>query len=213
MFKKIKQFIIDNSPAIMALAVIAICAVLVTIGDLLSKADKSKLSAEYAIEMYDLTDTISPEDTLIVSPYLEYKPKKIKYIAVHCTASKEGIFPTQKVWTDFFYKVKYHGKKMGGYNYLVSDKEVFELRPINSNDVLEQDEICWGVANYNSTTVHISYVGGLSKTLKNKDTRTEYQKYAIDSLINMVKTFAPTAKAMGHGNFPKVNKSCPNFKL
>ena len=210
MFKKIKQLLIDYFPAVMVLSIIALSAIVVSVANVVKKP---KLSAEYKLEMYDLTDSISPQDTLIVSPNLEYKPKTIEFIALHCTASKEGIFPTQKTWTDFFYNVKYPGKKMVGYNYLVSDKEVFELRPIDCNSTLEQSEIVWGVSNYNSRTVSIAYVGGLSKAGKNKDTRTDYQKHAIDSLTRKILVYSPKAKVMGHGSFPKVNKSCPNFKV
>lgn len=210
MVPKIKQIIVDNFDVVIILTVLVLTTILININSI---TVKPKIHAESGIEMYDLSDSITPQDTMLVSKTLEFKPKKIKYIAIHCTASKEGRFPTKERWETFFYKEKYPGKNMVGYNYLVSDKEVFELRPINCNNTLEQNEIVWGVANHNSTTVSICYVGGLDNKGKNKDTRLAYQAKALDSLVNMIHGFAPDAIVMGHGSFPKVYKSCPNYKV
>ncbi len=207
---KIKQFIVDNFDVILILIVLVLTTILININSITVKPE---IHAESGIEMYDLSDSITPQDTMLVSKTLEFKPKKIKYIAIHCTASKEGRFPTKERWEIFFYKEKYPGKNMVGYNYLVSENQVFELRPINCNNILEQNEIVWGVSNYNSTTVSIAYVGGLDSKGKNKDTRTPYQKHAMDSLQNMIIGYVPDVVIMGHSSFPGVNKSCPNFKV
>ena len=207
---KIKQFIVDNFDVILILIVLVLTTILININSITVKPE---IHAESGIEMYDLSDSITPQDTMLVSKTLEFKPKKIKHIAWHCTASREGKFPTEATWLNFFYKEKYPGKNMVGYNYLVSENQVFELRPINCNSILEQNEIVWGVSNYNSTTVSIAYVGGLDSKGKNKDTRTPYQKHAMDSLQNMIVGYVPDVVIMGHGSFPGVNKSCPNFKV
>lgn len=207
---KIKQFIVDNFDVILILIVLVLTTILININSITVKPE---IHAESGIEMYDLSDSITPQDTMLVSKTLEFKPKKIKYVAHHCTASKEGVFPTESTWLNFFYKEKYPGKNMVGYNYLVSKDKVFELRPIDCNSTLEQSEIVWGVSNYNSITVSIAYVGGLDSKGKNKDTRNEFQKHAIDSLTRKVLMYSPTAIVMGHGSFPKAYKTCPNYKV
>lgn len=171
---------------------------------------------ETIISKDDCLDSLSQEDSLQILNTLSevnYKPKKIKYIALHTTASKEGVFPSQNWWETFFYKEKYPGMNMVGYNYLVSDTKVFELRSVDKNKFIDQDELVWGVAGFNSQTISIAYVGGCDKNLKAKDTRTLRQKFLMDSLVFEMKKIAPDALVQGHRQFPNVKKTCPNYNV
>lgn len=161
-------------------------------------------------------DSLTYEDSLsIISTLSEtnYKAKPIEFIALHATASKEGVFPSQNWWESFFYTQKYPGMNMVGYNYIVSDTKVFDLRPVDKNKYIDQDELVWGVAGFNSRTISIAYVGGCDKNLKPKDTRTPRQKFLLDSLIYEMKKIAPKAKVQGHRQFPKVPKACPSYNV
>lgn len=168
-------------------------------------------------------DTISQEDSLFLEAKtfdLPYTPKKIEYIAVHITDSRKPIKnSTEKFWRDFFYNIKYPGAKMVGYNYLISYDRVLKLRPIDRDSFLQKSEVVWGVANHNSRTVSIAIEGGRIYDSKNKkwivglDTRSNRQKFLLDSLLKDIKTFNPNAKIKGHNQFSGVKKSCPNYKV
>ncbi len=168
-------------------------------------------------------DSLSEEDSLFLKTKtfdLPYTPKKIENIAVHITDSRKPIKnSTEKFWKDFFYNVKYPGSYMVGYNYLISYDKVLYLRPINRDSFLQKSEIVWGVANHNSRTVSIAIEGGRIYDNKNKkwivglDTRSNRQKFLLDSLLKDIKTFNPNAKIKGHNQFSGVKKSCPNYKV
>lgn len=226
---EIQKFINDNKATLVKGAFTIIILIILIVSALfISKSSsfvlvKTNGDKKIKIEVYetilgddDCLDSLTTEDSLaIISTLSEvnYKAKPIKYIALHTTASKEGVFPSQNWWESFFYKEKYPGMNMVGYNYLVSDTKVFELRPVDKNKFIDQDELVWGVAGFNSQTISIAYVGGCDKNLKPKDTRTPRQKFLMDSLIYEMKKIAPTALVQGHRQFPKVKKSCPNFEV
>jgi len=165
----------------------------------------------------------SREDSLLMMDVLydrPYSPKKIEYVAVHITDSKAPTKnSTVEYWKNFFYKEKYPGSNMVGYNYLISYDKVLKLKPINRDSFIQKNEIVWGVANYNSRTISIAIEGGRVYDYKNKkwivglDTRTQRQKLLLDSLLKDIKTFAPRAEIKGHNQFPNVHKTCPNFKV
>ena len=61
------------------------------------------------------------------------------------------------------------------------------------------------------STINISYVGGIDKSGKPKDTRTEAQKQSILKLLKELRVKFPKAKIQGHRDFPNVKKECPSF--
>jgi N-acetylmuramoyl-L-alanine amidase len=169
------------------------------------------------IEVYDQCIGYDSTEVEVMTRDAIYKPKPIKFIALHCTAGVATNKPTKKEdWIKFFYNVKYPGSYMVGYNYIVDINRVIELKPINKNATIEKNELVWGVAGYNSQTVSIAYTGGLIRVngkLVNKDTRTPRQKFLIDSLVTEIKKIAPGVEVKGHRDFPKVNKTCPNYQV
>jgi N-acetylmuramoyl-L-alanine amidase len=186
--------------------------------------DKIKIEiSDMGLDSEMCLDSLSEEDSLFLKTKtfdLPYTPKKIENIAVHITDSRKPIKnSTEKFWKDFFYNVKYPGSYMVGYNYLISYDKVLYLRPINRDSFLQKSEIVWGVANHNSRTVSIAIEGGRIYDNKNKkwivglDTRSNRQKFLLDSLLKDIKTFNPNAKIKGHNQFPGVKKSCPNYKV
>jgi N-acetylmuramoyl-L-alanine amidase len=128
--------------------------------------------------------------------------RKITHIVVHCTATPEGRahsvadirqWHKQKGWSDI------------GYHWVVLlDGSVQPGRP----------EALAGahVANHNSTTIGVVYVGGIDKaTFQAKDTRTPTQKTALLKLLKDLKKRYPAAIILGHRDFPGVAKACPSF--
>ena len=128
--------------------------------------------------------------------------REINYLTVHCTATQ----PDAKIESIQNYWRKNLGWKSPGYHYIIkSDGEIVPLLSI--------DKISNGVAGYNSQIINISYIGGVDKAGKPKDTRTEEQKASILKLLKDLKKRFPSAKIQGHRDFPKVAKACPSFDV
>ena len=75
-----------------------------------------------------------------------------------------------------------------------------------------------GVRGFNSTSVNVSYVGGVDSKLKPIDNRTEAQKASLIKILTELKLRYPEAKIMGHrdiwGKDPKKwQKWCPCFDV
>ena len=126
--------------------------------------------------------------------------REINYLVVHCTTTQ----PDAKIENIQNYWRKNLGWKSPGYHYIIkADGEIVPLLSI--------DKISNGVAGYNSQIINISYIGGIDKTGKPKDTRTEEQKSSILKLLKDLKKRFPSAKIQGHRDFPNVAKACPSF--
>ena len=126
--------------------------------------------------------------------------REINYLVVHCTTTQ----PDAKIENIQNYWRKNLGWKSPGYHYIIkADGEIVPLLSI--------DKISNGVAGYNSQIINISYIGGIDKSGKPKDTRTEEQKSSILKLLKDLKKRFPSAKIQGHRDFPKVANACPSF--
>lgn len=151
---------------------------------------------------------------------LKKSRRPIDYIAVHCTASREGQAMTVE-------QIRAGHKAQGwsdiGYHYVVT----LDGRVHLGRDV---DVAGAHVSGYNSNSIGISYVGGLENRpgvpynrLKAKDTRTKAQKKALQNLLVCLRRLYPYAKIQGHRDFsPDRNgngtiepsewiKACPSF--
>ena len=127
--------------------------------------------------------------------------RNINYIAIHCTATQpeSSIASIQNYWKNNL------GWKNPGYHYIIDRfGNVVNLLPI--------ELVSNGVQGYNSQTINISYVGGIDKSGKPKDTRTEAQKQSILKLLKELRVKFPKAKIQGHRDFPNVKKACPSFE-
>lgn len=144
---------------------------------------------------------------------MRYTRRKIDYLVVHTTATREGQHITvddirrwhmNKGWSDI------------GYHYVVYlDGTIKEGRPVS--------KIGAHVKGFNRNSIGITYVGGVDKNLTPKDTRTAAQKKALVELLRDLKSFYPTAVIQGHRDFsPDKNrngiiepfewmKACPCF--
>ena len=126
---------------------------------------------------------------------MEFKKtsRKIDWIVIHCTATREGQdisvdqirkWHTDKGWSDI------------GYHFVIDlQGNIHKGRPVSKAGA--------HVRGFNSKSIAISYVGGVDKDLKAKDTRTTEQKEAICSLLTDLKTQYRDAKIVGHRDFSK----------
>lgn len=149
------------------------------------------------------------------------KPSEVKNIVIHCSAgfgTKESIV---KYWKEVL------GWKSPGYHRLIdASGVVFELE--------RYENYTNGVKGFNSSTIHICYIGGVEKDKAGKfiakDTRTDKQKEVIIYCIEEVQRWLRKAgidsskiTIKGHRDFsPDKNgngiiesweriKECPSF--
>lgn len=125
--------------------------------------------------------------------------RDIKYIVVHCTATQPE---TEKKAILDYWKNNL-GWKNVGYHYLIDRFGVI-------HELARLDQITNGVKGFNSQSVHVSYIGGIDRQGKPKDTRTPNQKYALEVILSDLKKKFPNAIIQGHRDFG-VNKACPSF--
>jgi N-acetylmuramoyl-L-alanine amidase len=93
--------------------------------------------------------------------------RNIKRIFIHCTAGYGGVEAIQRYWKSI-------GWKNPGYHRVVAESgEIHALLPF--------EKVSNGVKYYNSTSIHISYIGGVERDnhKKAKDSRTPEQKKGI----------------------------------
>lgn len=130
------------------------------------------------------------------------KKRHIDYIAIHCTASQ----PTATPEAILRYWRNHLGWKNPGYHLLIDTKGVVHR-------LLPFDQIANGVRGFNHNSVHISYIGGITREGRPIDNRTAAQKEAILLCINEVIEWSDNKKLIiqGHRDFPKQNKACPCF--
>lgn len=137
--------------------------------------------------------------------------RKIKYIAVHCTAGSQKA-TAREVELEFERK----GWKAPGYHYVITaDGKIHQL--------LDTEKVSNGVKGFNSVTVNVAYTGGINAKGKSEDNRTEEQKASLRKLLKLLKGKYTDAVIQGHRDFsPDKNgngvvdvweriKDCPCF--
>lgn len=126
--------------------------------------------------------------------------RTITHIVVHCTATPQSatVESIRRYWKE---NLKW---KSPGYHKVV--------RPDGSLAVLATDDmITNGVQGHNSTSLHISYIGGVDTNNKPLDNRTAAQKRTLLGELAAWKDLYPKAVIQGHRDFPGVKKACPSF--
>lgn len=128
--------------------------------------------------------------------------RNIKYIAIHCTATQQNasVAAIQRYWKDSL------GWKSPGYHLLIEPNGTI-------NRLLDFNGVANGVKGFNNHSIHISYIGGITKEGKPLDNRTDAQKKAILLCINEVIEWSENKCLIiqGHRDFPNQNKACPCF--
>lgn len=124
----------------------------------------------------------------------------IKYLVVHCTATPQ----TAKIASIKNYWKNVLGWNNPGYHYIINPDGTFaQLQP--------EELPANGVAGYNSNSIHISYIGGVTTANVPIDNRTAEQKATMLRMLTGLKKKYPKAVIQGHRDFPKVAKACPSF--
>ena len=127
--------------------------------------------------------------------------RDIKYIVIHCTASKPN---TKKEAILSYWKNTLKWKTVGYHRLIDANGVIHELAKF--------EQITNGVKGYNSESIHFSYIGGIDESGRPKDTRTLKQKESLLYLIKQAKKQFPNAIVQGHKDFKGVVKACPSFE-
>lgn len=127
-------------------------------------------------------------------------PRYINEIIIHCSATPEG----KDYTTD---DIKSWHLQRGfndiGYHYVIyRDGTIKQGR--------KEDTTGAHCTNHNSSSIGICYIGGMdADNKKPKDTRTEEQKEALETLLKELRRIYKGAKIHSHKDF--ANKACPSF--
>ncbi len=126
--------------------------------------------------------------------------RKIEKIIIHCSATPEGREHTAEEICQWH---RNKGWKKIGYH--------FVIQLDGSLEIGRQGKAGAHVQGHNRYSKGICYIGGLDANMRPKDTRTEYQKTALETVVKGLLYEYPNAKVAGHYHFDK--KDCPCFDV
>ena len=126
--------------------------------------------------------------------------RTIKYLVAHCTATS----PKAKITSILNYWKRHLGWRMPGYHFIVKPDGTYE-------QLLDIARVSNGVYGFNRVSIHIAYIGGISRNGNPMDTRTPEQISTMRFLFELHKEQFPEAIILGHRDFPKVKKACPCY--
>ena len=183
----------------------------------LLKEKEVKITPTYK-EVDNNEDFSDPEEEMVVGTEAEAEPgckntselinlindsnitRKVTRLVFHCTATQPTATVTaiQNHWRNKL------GWRNPGYHILV--------RPDGSwTQLSDFNNVTNGVGGINSTSLHISYIGGIDKNGKAIDNRTEEQRRIFEAVYHTFKDKMPNLTFHGHYEFS--NKACPCFKV
>ena len=131
--------------------------------------------------------------------------RRIDYIVVHCSATKEG----KDFGVDDFRKWhKRKGWSDVGYHFVIRN---------DHNGTIEKGRPLFRAGAHtlgeNEDSVGIAYVGGVDKDLNAKDTMTTCQEESLIKLVESLRLiFGTHIPLYGHNDFTD-KKECPSFKV
>lgn len=115
--------------------------------------------------------------------------RKIKFIAVHCTASHQTL-----TISELLQEFKRKGWTNPGYHYVVMPDGTIK-------QLLDENLVSNGVRGFNSMLINVAYIGGIDKAGKPIDNRTEAQKRSLRTLFKILHKKYPAATIQGHRDF------------
>lgn len=126
---------------------------------------------------------------------------KVKYLAIHCAATP----PSRDIGAK---EIEAWHKKRGwkgiGYHYVIRRDGTVETGRA-------ENEIGAHVKGFNSQSLGICLVGGISETGKAEANYTKMQAVSLAGLLTDLTKKYPDAIVQGHRDFPNQNKACPCF--
>jgi len=129
--------------------------------------------------------------------------REIDHIIIHCSATPEG---REHTAADIDRWHRAMGWDRIGYHYVIRlDGTVEQGRPVSA--------VGAHASGWNASSIGICYIGGVSADdiRLARDTRTDKQKCAMQSLVRGLLGVFPGAVVLGHRDLPAVRKACPSF--
>lgn len=183
----------------------------------LLKIEEVKITPVYKEE--DKSEDFSdPEEEMVVDDIKESQPtcpnitelinlinkanitRNVTRLVFHCTATHQ----TATVEAIVRHWRERRGWKNPGYHIIV--------RPDGSWTQLQDfNKITNGVAGINSTSLHVSYIGGIDRNGKAFDNRTDSQKEVFEAVYHTFRNKMPNLTFHGHYEFS--NKACPSYNV
>lgn len=127
------------------------------------------------------------------------KRKATEYIIIHCAATKPSMDIGAKE-IDRWHRAR--GFLSIGYHFVIRRNGTIETGR-------NLEEIGAHARGYNSTSVGICLVGGISESGKPENNFTQEQWKSLETLVKDLKTKYPDAEVIGHRDVAK--KDCPCF--
>jgi len=137
--------------------------------------------------------------------------KRLMFLRIHCTATKEGRDYDKETVLGWF---KARGWRHPGYNDIIHlDGNISNLLDFDTDAFVSSYEISNGVRGRNSNARNVSYIGGVTAHDHRiaKDTRTLHQKDCLSEYVwQMVRRY-PWIIVGGHNQYS--SKACPSFDV
>lgn len=171
-----------------------------SVNEYLNNSDPDTIPViEYVPEICPICEK---EDELISYIRNSTYTRKVEQGVVHCT----GTLPTVTVSSIQNYWVNNLGWRNPGYHIIFTLTGFVVLADFNT--------ICNGVRGINSTSIHLSYVGGIDKNGVPLNTMNETQKKLISTAIKELNIQTGLTKDDWEGhNFYTNKKACPSFQF
>ena len=125
--------------------------------------------------------------------------RKIKFIFVHCTASRQT-WSVDALLKEFRNK----GWHYPGYHWVVTADG-------KRTQLMTEDLPSNGVKNHNHEAINVAYMGGISRTGKPIDNRTDAQKESLRELLKELRQRYPDKNHNGVVDPWERIKECPCF--
>lgn len=136
-----------------------------------------------------------------------------KFLILHCSATPEGRSITAQTIRNWHTKPKPIGRgwdRVGYSDLVLLDGSRHQFVKHNNDKWIDDGELTYGVAGFNSVSRHVCYIGGLDSDAKTpKNTLTDIQNATLSSIIAEVLAYNPDVLIAGHNQFN--NKACPSF--
>ncbi len=155
--------------------------------------------------------------TMVLVNYepLDIKSNTLQALVVHCTATPEHIDATADQIGNYFLRpVEKGGRgwdREGYHDIIEKDGNVVSRIQIDDDDKITYSEIANGAAGYNRIARHVSYIGGLDRNRKPKNTLTEAQDSSLKEYVFKFLENHPNAYILGHNQIAA--KACPSFNV
>ena len=143
---------------------------------------------EESFPLFTADEEVASERELLKSvedgPYMQ----EVKYIIIHCSATRENRDFTVEDLLRCHRQRKF--RTIGYHFYITRDVEIHPGRPL--------EKVGAHCRNHNAHSIGICYEGGLNAEGQAKDTRTLEQRGALLALLRELKKKFPEALIIGH---------------